>query len=373
MARTNDPTPEFIFGQSRAIISPLALKGKKSKTGDALTNPSTQEVVIGLHRLGLLLTSLNDDVQMTPTFKEKSKIDLGMEAICNEQHKFPPEYVEKAKALLKKWKGESWGAPVAVKRESENDNESDTEVNNQSDGRESKKRKLSTQDAEKSTKLLLPPANHPIWGLNGIMHGICYSQSQGRKSQQMDRRYKHKQRRADTIGDNGLEVGQWFPSQLAALFRGAHGSAQAGIYGGESSGAYSIIIAGQYDDLDSDYGNFIYYSGSGSHANEDPKSPPPSTHGTRALKTSMQREQPVRVLRSATGKSKWAPTRGVRYDGFYTVESVSAPYNAKGGKYERFRLVRIEDQDPINQSRPNSREVHHYDQIRDGFPRVRDV
>jgi hypothetical protein len=146
---------------------------------------------------------------MTPTYKEKSKIDLSMQAICNEQHKFPEEYIDQAKALLEKWQSQNWGAPAAVKRESETDIESDAEVSGGSDGRKSKKRRLSARDAKSSSQLLLPPSDHRIWGLNGIMHGICSSKAQGRKSPQLDPRYKHEQRRADTVGDNGLKFGAW--------------------------------------------------------------------------------------------------------------------------------------------------------------------
>jgi hypothetical protein len=48
----------------------------------------------------------------------------------------------------------------------------------------------------------------------------------------------------------------------------------------------------------------------------------------------------VRVLRAAGGKSAYAPQKGVRYDGLYTVVGVEQAKNGRGGLYNRFRLVR---------------------------------
>lgn len=271
---------EFISKERKEVIQALAIKSKKNPRFE---HPSNDEAAL-LDRLDGLLTRLGD-VQMTPEIKEKTQIHKGMEVICDSKFSFPDEYVVRAKSLLEKWESENWGAPVAVKRESGSDPESDGEVNGDGNHQMAKKRKVSASTGKEGSKLLLPKPEHPIWGLNGIMHGICYSKSNGRKSPQLDPRYKDKQRRADVVGKNRLAVGAWFPSQLAALFRGAHGSAQGGIYGNANSGAYSIIISGQYDDLDSDQGYHLYYSGSGSHNNEDPRNPPESTAGTRALKT----------------------------------------------------------------------------------------
>ncbi|KAI7546395.1 hypothetical protein KC331_g5650 [Hortaea werneckii] len=137
------------------------------------------------------------------------------------------------------------------------------------------------------------------------------------------------------------------PSRLA-LFHGAHGHQQAGICGDEKSGAFSVVVSGQYELLDTDRGTYLYYSGSGSVDNTDPRQPAPSTTGTMTLHTSLGNGNPVRVLRSSTGKSRYAPSFGMRYDGLYTVVSVSYPTNAKGGMYEQFKLERREGQVDID-------------------------
>ena len=68
-----------------------------------------------------------------------------MEAICQENHRFPQEYVDRARALLGKWQGENWGAPVAVKRDSARESESDDEKMGEIRGKKRKKEKSSMQ------------------------------------------------------------------------------------------------------------------------------------------------------------------------------------------------------------------------------------
>lgn len=101
--------------------------------------------------------------------------------------------------------------------------------------------------------LLLPPANHPIWGVNGIMHGVAPKVTSGGskiRAYQLDRRYAHEKRSATVFGDNGLQVGAWFANQLVALFHGGHGSRGGGISGSVTHGAYSIVVAGAYKHAD---------------------------------------------------------------------------------------------------------------------------
>lgn len=132
-----------------------------------------------------------------------------------------------------------------------------------------------------------------------------------------------------------------------------------------------MVVSGLYDDLDKDYGDSLYYSGSNSHDNTDPKRPADSSAGTLALHTSLETQQPVRVLRSSKGKSKWCPSEGLRYDGLYKVVAVSYPYNAKGGMFEQFKLARSETQDPIDKSRPTPREQKLFERIKDVYPKDR--
>lgn len=98
-----------------------------------------------------------------------------------------------------------------------------------------------------------PPDNHPIWGQHGIMFGIVPNVSDtGRITYILDPRYKDLKPTAKVFGDGMMGLGAWFPSQRVALFRGAHGSSQAGIYGNTTDGAFSLVLSGSgiYKGLD---------------------------------------------------------------------------------------------------------------------------
>jgi len=86
-----------------------------------------------------------------------------------------------------------------------------------------------------------------------------------------------------------------------------------------------------------------------------------------ALKRSLENQKPVRVLRSSTGQSKWAPFKGLRYDGLYQVVRSTEPKNDKGGKYEQFVLERVEGQADINRLRPSAAEIRDFDKIERGW------
>lgn len=120
----------------------------------------------------------------------------------------------------------------------------------------------------------------------------------------------------------------------------------------------------RYEDLDTDNGEVLYYSGSGSHENTDPKNHKESTTGTKCLKASYYSGKPVRVVRTAS-KSMYSPTVGLRYDGLYKVVSMNRPRNNNGGLYEQFRLERIDDKSNGNleedcRERPTAREQRDY-------------
>lgn len=75
--------------------------------------------------------------------------------------------------------------------------------------------------------------------------------------------------------------------QILALFNGAYSSKMASISGNSETGAYSIVTSGGvYEELDKDRGNTLYYSGSRSYDNTDPKKPFPSSASTLVLKAS---------------------------------------------------------------------------------------
>ena len=115
-------------------------------------------------------------------------------------------------------------------------------------------------------------------------------------------------------------------------------------------------LSDQYATLDRDLGSTLYYSGSNSHNNTDPHTPHISNN-TKALRASLSRRHPVRVLRSGAGtENKYAPSKGIRYDGLYEILSEALEKNAKGGAYVRFELARKSDQENIDSTSPNWKE-----------------
>ncbi len=71
------------------------------------------------------------------------------------------------------------------------------------------------------SKIKRAPKNHPIYGESGIMRGILWYRTKNASQTCLDEKYPVKD--AHVYGHNGIEVGAWFPRQLAALRDGAHG------------------------------------------------------------------------------------------------------------------------------------------------------
>lgn len=138
----------------------------------------------------------------------------------------------------------------------------------------------------------------------------------------------------------GIEAGATFESRRALHDAGIHRPLQAGIAGGASAGAESIVISGGYVD-DEDYGDEMIYTG---HGGRDPTSgrqvtDQEFTRQNQALVTSCLQGLPVRVVRGAGHRSPHSPKTGYRYDGLYWVDSYWKERGADGFLVCRFRLV----------------------------------
>ena len=212
--------------------------------------------------------------------------------------------------------------------------------------------------ARRSGLRQLPDMNDPRLG--GIMRGI--SLAEGAKHRSYTIFDKSIIVNANVAGHNGLEIGQWWPFRICALRDGAHGATMAGIAGGEQTGAFSIVVSNGYEGMDQDFGHKIHYSAPNSHSNTDPNNPI-ITQGAKALIRSRLMGRSVRVLRSASGAWKGAPSRGIRYDGLYSVARESLKCNSKGGAYLRFTLVRDGEQADIDKARPTGAEKRAFDRL----------
>ncbi|KAM6490769.1 PUA-like domain containing protein [Amanita muscaria] len=128
----------------------------------------------------------------------------------------------------------------------------------------------------------------------------------------------------------------------------------AGIAGSQD-GAYSIVLSGGYVD-DSDDGDFISYTGAGGTEGRDDSFGGDRSHRidqtfshphNRALKKSAEMGKPVRVIRGAALKSKYAPSFGYRYDGLYNVIRTYETKGKEGHIVCKFELKRQEGQPPL--------------------------
>jgi len=183
-----------------------------------------------------------------------------------------------------------------------------------SDQAEEKLPNQKIQRIEKSGIVKRPSSSHPIYGLGGIMEGILVDKRGPTRTYIFDPPYRRTSPKA--YGHNNLAVGKWFPLQIKALADGAHGDRMAGISVGPE-GPYSIVASssGEYEAMDQDKGDILYYCGSGSHENE--LSVSPETRGTKNLLKAEISKRPIRVLR-AGGRHKGQRPKsecGIRYDG----------------------------------------------------------
>lgn len=363
---------KFIDQEILRVVQPLCLASKKANgIPDATIEPAKSL----LPRLEVFIRWLETSVEVTPALKQRSKIAGGLELIFKSpKFHFEDRSRERAQRLYERWEAQNWGKGEVV--EENTDDESLTGSNDER-ALDAKRRRSSSAAQGSGTiiipgKIRAPHASHPIIGEHGIMHGVVLKISSRRREYILDSRYQ--KRDAKVFGHNGLDVGQWWPTQLLALFHGAHGGKIAGISGTQETGAYSVVTSGgAYEELDEDRGSTLYYSGSRSHDNTDPKKPFPSSAGTLALKASQRARNPVRVLRAAgTGGSKSGsslrPTVGIRYDGLYLVQDMQLQTNMNGSLYEQFKLVRLDGQPPLNnKARPTPAEVRDYYKREDGY------
>ena len=137
-------------------------------------------------------------------------------------------------------------------------------------------------------------------------------------------------------------LGQIFRNRRELSYSKIHRPIQAGISGSQNEGADSIVVSGGYAD-DEDHGDIIVYTG---HGGRDISSGKQVTHqelvrGNLALAYSCKNGLPVRVIRGAHRKSKFAPEEGYRYDGLFLVEKYWKDIGIHGFNVWRFELRQI--------------------------------
>lgn len=165
----------------------------------------------------------------------------------------------------------------------------------------------------------------------------------------------------------GIPVGTMWRFRVQVSESGVHRPHVAGIHGRSNDGAYSLVLAGGYED-DVDHGNFFTYTGSGGRDLSGNKRTAGQscdqklTNTNRALALNCfapindrkgaeakdwRSGKPVRVVRNVKGgkHSKYAPAEGNRYDGIYKVVRYW-PEKGKSGFLVWRYFLRRDDEEP---------------------------
>uniref|UniRef100_A0A9J7YRH2 E3 ubiquitin-protein ligase UHRF n=1 Tax=Cyprinus carpio carpio TaxID=630221 RepID=A0A9J7YRH2_CYPCA len=164
----------------------------------------------------------------------------------------------------------------------------------------------------------------------------------------------------------GVPVGTLWKFRVQVSESGIHRPHVAGIHGRSNDGAYSLVLAGGYED-DVDDGNEFTYTGSGGRDLSGNKRTAEQscdqklTNMNRALALNCnaavnEKEgaeakdwkagKPVRVVRSSKGRkhSKFCPEDGNRYDGIYKVVKYWPEKGKSGFLVWRYLLKRNDDE-----------------------------
>uniref|UniRef100_A0A8C2PVV7 E3 ubiquitin-protein ligase UHRF n=1 Tax=Cyprinus carpio TaxID=7962 RepID=A0A8C2PVV7_CYPCA len=164
----------------------------------------------------------------------------------------------------------------------------------------------------------------------------------------------------------GVPVGTQWKFRVQVSESGIHRPHVAGIHGRSNDGAYSLVLAGGYED-DVDDGNEFTYTGSGGRDLSGNKRTAEQscdqklTNMNRALALNCnaavnEKEgaeakdwkagKPVRVVRSSKGRkhSKFSPEDGNRYDGIYKVVKYWPEKGKSGFLVWRYLLKRNDDE-----------------------------
>uniref|UniRef100_A0A8C6T2D2 E3 ubiquitin-protein ligase UHRF n=1 Tax=Neogobius melanostomus TaxID=47308 RepID=A0A8C6T2D2_9GOBI len=165
----------------------------------------------------------------------------------------------------------------------------------------------------------------------------------------------------------GVPVGSQWKFRVQVSEAGVHRPHVAGIHGRSNDGAFSLVLAGGYED-DVDDGNEFTYTGSGGRDLSGNKRTAEQscdqtlTHMNRALALNCNVKlndkvgadaknwkagKPVRVVRNAKGAkhSKYCPEEGNRYDGIYKIVKYW-PEKGKSGFLVWRYLLRRDDSEP---------------------------
>ncbi|KAF8802436.1 hypothetical protein BYT27DRAFT_7196619 [Phlegmacium glaucopus] len=162
----------------------------------------------------------------------------------------------------------------------------------------------------------------------------------------------------------GFPVGSTWNSRQELCNDGVHAGTSKGINGREAEGAFSVVISGGYED-DNDLGDIITYTGEGGREKRVPgvkwgdKQVKDQVWkmGNKAMQISHLNNRPIRVIRGSGLNSPYAPAKGYRYDGLYSVRTAQTVRGKTGFAVCQFKLVRRPNQPPLPAARPRPKQI----------------
>ncbi|KAF7504038.1 hypothetical protein GJ744_002867 [Endocarpon pusillum] len=323
-----------------------------------------------------ILTKIRQKRFMSAEFAEKTHIELILQRIGEDRYCFSAVARGIAQGLNQRFAGQNWGrnavqpaqATPATRAASDEGKKPKPKRDASSPSAKSQKEpKLKKAVDEIHISKPIPADDDPIFGLNGPMRGtlIKYNTADPQTvAKSIVLNPNIAQISSKVFGHNGINMGQFFPRQMAALAQGAHGSSQAGISGTAEDGAYSVIVTGRYNSLEKDGLEKFEYCATGSTENTF-KDSLIENLGLKTMRRSLTTKKPVRVLRGENNEFRYAPKVGLRYDGLYTVVKEEQRVNGKGGVYAVFVLERMEGQEPVDLSRPNAADIKLFGELKE--------
>lgn len=252
VARAFQPRKQWIIHERIYAVQAYANLSKRS----GCIPQETVQTKAWLKRIDGLLKLHEYDFEISPRMRDEAAIDTYLKFMFDDpRFHFPRDIQDRARALYEEYEACNWTATSVDDSEGSDIEESTPDHldgNNDSTTASSVGAGDGARAGDASTRnatVRLPPENDPIWGLEGIMHGVAPKFGKI-KTFVIDRRYLKEKRSANVFGHNGLEPGDWFPNQIVALFHGGHGARMAGIHGKVGVGAYSVVVSGSYKEVD---------------------------------------------------------------------------------------------------------------------------
>ncbi|KAI0069803.1 hypothetical protein K474DRAFT_1777143 [Panus rudis PR-1116 ss-1] len=161
----------------------------------------------------------------------------------------------------------------------------------------------------------------------------------------------------------GIPVGKTWKSREECSKDHCHAPTMAGISGSKNEGCWSVVLSAFYED-DEDFGDYFFYTGSGGREGrpqsgaQQTKDMSMSHPPNKSLQLNVSTGNPVRVIRSSAGKSKYRPAAGYRYDGLYKVVRAWTEEGRLGFQVCKFEMQRLPGQPPVPLYRDSIMEIH---------------